>query len=238
MIVGTAGSNTKNGVNQGWLMGISLKPDNRGSQLWKTTFTPPFVDLDKNITLAGMFTGGFSMNGVYPEDGVFTFGETKQLKTWVYDLGSGQEIWSTNETYSAENQYNFYGQSQIVIDGKLILYGGYAGKMTAFDIQTGKVEWIHNWQSIGDESPYGNYPIQISAVSGDKIYTTTWEHSYTIPLYRGPNLTCLNATDGTVIWDILDFGGGGSNFRWTSSRWQQHGQPNLLLWHGSKRNHS
>ncbi|MCW4028180.1 MAG: PQQ-binding-like beta-propeller repeat protein [Candidatus Bathyarchaeota archaeon] len=208
MIVGTAGSNTKNGVTQGWLMGISLEPSNRGSQLWKTTFTPPFVDLDKNITLAAMFTGGFSMTGVYPEDGVFTFGETKQLKTWVFDLGSGQELWSTNETYSADNQYNFYGQDQIVIDGKLILYGGYAGKMTAFDIQTGNVEWVHNWQSIGDESPYGNYPIQISAVSGDKIYTTTWEHSYTIPLYRGPNLTCLNATDGTVIWDILDFGGG------------------------------
>jgi outer membrane protein assembly factor BamB len=208
MIVGNAGSNTKNGVTQGWLMGISLKPENRGTQLWKTTFTPPFVDLDKNITAAAMFTGGFSMTGVYPEDNVFTFGEVKQLKTWTFDLTTGKELWETNDTYAAQNQYNYYGQSQLVVNHELIVYGGYAGTMTAFDIRTGHVDWIHNWQSIGDESPYGNYPISVSAVSGDKIYTQTWEHSYTIPLYRGPNLTCLNATDGKVIWDDLSFGTG------------------------------
>jgi hypothetical protein len=208
MIVGTQGQNDKNGVVEGFLMGISLAPENKGTQLWKTTFTPPYVDIDKNITAAAMFTGGFSLNGVYPEEGVFTFGEVKQIKAWVYDLGTGKQLWETDDNYTAENQYNFYGQDQLVIDGKLILYGGYAGKMTAFDIQTGETEWIHNWESVGSESPYGNYPVEISAVSGDKIYTTTWEHSYTIPLYRGPNLTCLNATDGTVIWDILDFGGG------------------------------
>ena len=50
--------------------------------------------------------------------------------------------------------------------------------------------------------------MQVAAVSDDKIYTTSWEHSYTIPMIRGPNLRCINATDGTEIWSILDFGGG------------------------------
>ncbi len=87
MIVGSAGSNTKNGVTQGYMMGISLQPANLGTQLWKTTFTPPFVDLDKNITQAAMFTGGFSLTGVYPEQGVFTFGEVKAAENMGLRLG-------------------------------------------------------------------------------------------------------------------------------------------------------
>jgi hypothetical protein len=40
------------------------------------------------------------------------------------------------------------------------------------------------------------------------MYTTSWEHSYTHPLIRGPNLRCINLTDGKLIWSFLDFGGG------------------------------
>jgi len=208
MIVGTQGRNDKNGVVQGWMKGISLKPENKGTQLWQTTFTPPFVDLDKNITSAGMFTGGFTLNGVYPEDGIMVFSEVKQLKWWVYDLYTGQELWTTDEAYAAANQYNFYGQSVAVINGKVIIYGGYQGTFTAFDAKTGEQAWVYNALGIGSESPYGNYPMQVAAISDDKIYTTSWEHSYTIPIIRGPNLRCINATDGTEIWSILDFGGG------------------------------
>lgn len=208
MIIGTQGRNDKTGIVQGWMMGISLKPENKGTQLWKTTFTPPYTDVDKNITAAAMFTGGFSLTGVYPEDGIMVFGEVKQLKTWVYDLYTGQQLWTTDENYTNSNQYNYYGQSQAVIDGKVIVYGGYTGRMTAFDAKTGEKAWTYSALNVGSESPYGNYPMQISAVCDGKIYTTSWEHSYTIPLIRGPNLRCINVTDGKEIWSTLDFGGG------------------------------
>ncbi|MCW3995753.1 MAG: PQQ-binding-like beta-propeller repeat protein [Candidatus Bathyarchaeota archaeon] len=206
MIVGTQGRNDKRGVVQGWMIGISLKPENKGAQLWKTTFTPPFVDIDKNITTASMFTGGFTLNGVYPEDGIMVFSEVKQLKVWVYDLYTGQPLWETKP--GELPQYNFYGQSVLVMDHKVIIYGGYAGQMNAYDAKTGEKVWTYNALGIGDESPYGNYPITVSAISDDKIYTTSWEHSYTIPLIRGPNLRCINVTTGEEIWSILDFGGG------------------------------
>jgi outer membrane protein assembly factor BamB len=205
MIFGTAGRNDNRGIVQGWMMGISLEPETRGTQLWKTTFTPPFCDVDKNITAAAMFGGGFTLTGVYPEDGVFTFGEVKQLKTWVIDLDTGMQLWETDDTIP---QYNYYGQRQAVIDGKLIIYGSYSGTMNAYNITTGEKLWTYNAENIGAESPYGNYPISISAVADEKIYLTTSEHSYTHPLYRGPNLRCVNVTDGTEIWSILDFGGG------------------------------
>jgi outer membrane protein assembly factor BamB len=205
MIVGTQGQNDKNAVTQGWMMGLSLEDGSEGSQLWKTTFTPPYIDLDKNITAAGMFTGGFSLTGVYPEDGIFTFGDVKQLKTWVYDLDTGTELWTTGDEVP---QYNYYGQSDIVHQGLFIQYGRYYGVMNAYNATTGELVWTYNAENVGEESPYGNYPINIGAVAGDKIYTYTSEHSYTHPLYRGPNLRCINATDGTEIWSILDFGGG------------------------------
>jgi hypothetical protein len=80
--------------------------------------------------------------------------------------------------------------------------------MNAYNATTGELVWTYNAENVGEESPYGNYPINVGAIAGDKIYTYTSEHSYTHPLYRGPNLRCINATDGTEIWSILDFGGG------------------------------
>jgi len=142
---------------------------------------------------------------VYPEDGIFTFGEVKQLKTWVYDLETGAELWTTGDETP---QYNYYGQSQLVHQGLVIIYGRYAGTMNAYNATTGELVWTYNAEGVGEESPYGNYPIQVEAVAGDKIYTASWEHSYTHPLIRGPNLRCINATDGTEIWSILDFGPG------------------------------
>jgi len=206
-IVGTQGINDERGVAPGWMMCFSLAPNSsRGTKLWESTFTPVFCPASQNITTAGMFTGGFSLNGVFPEDNVIVFSEVKQLKFWVFDLKSGTPLWSTPD--NSISQYNYYGQSCEVINHKLIIYGGYSGEMRAYDIRTGNQSWVFDAKGIGSESPYGNYPITVSAISDDKIYTTSWEHSYTIPLIRGPNLRCINATDGTEIWSILDFGGG------------------------------
>jgi len=208
MIVGTTGQYDKSGLVKGWMMNISLAEDNKGTQIWKKEFTPPYVDEDKNITLAGMFTGGLSLSGVYPEEGIIVFTESKQLKTWVYDLDTGELLWETEE--GEIPQYWFYSSGVTVHEGKLLLYGGYAGTMIAFNATTGEKLWTYDAINIGSESPYGNYPIGITAVADDKIYFMAWEHSYTHPIIRGPCLRCVNLTDGTEVWSILDFGTGGA----------------------------
>jgi hypothetical protein len=208
MVVGRNGQNTAEGVDQGWMMGISLAEENKGSQLWKTTFTPPFVDITKNITVAGMFTGGFSMMGVYPEDMIMLFGESKQNKVWCYSLETGQELWVTED--GEIPQYWFYSDSVAVINHKVLIYGGYAGTIIAKDPQNGTTLWRYDAEGIGEESPYGNYPISITAVSNDKLYSMSWEHSYTHPIVRGYTLKCINLTDGTEIWGGLDWGTGGA----------------------------
>jgi len=204
-IVGTQGINDEQGMAPGWLMCFSLAPNaSRGQKLWETSFTPIYCPAAQNITTAGMFTGGFSLNGVYPEAGVFTFSEVKQCKRWAFDINTGKQLWEATDP----NQFSYYGMSQIVYLNQVIGYGSYSGQLIAYDAKTGNINWVYSSNNTGEESPYGNYPTIVGAVADGKIYTYTSEHSYTHPLYRGPNLRCINATDGSEIFSILDFGGG------------------------------
>ena len=210
MIIGTGGSYTPDATNKGWMMNISLAEGSKGSLNWKSAdITPPYVDTTKNITVAGMFTGGFTMNGVYPEEGpngIIVYSESKQLMVWVYDARTGQELWKTEP--GEISQYQFYNSHINVAYGLVIIDGGYTGELLALNATTGERVWKYDAEGIGDESPYGNYPVGDYIISDGKMYTSSWEHSYTHPIIRGYTLKCINLTDGTEIWSGLDWGTG------------------------------
>jgi hypothetical protein len=186
------------------MMGVGLNATNRGQKLWEMTYTPPFADITKNVTAPGTFTGGLDMDGVYPEDNVLTWHDTQSNLRWVYDLKSGELLW----TSPPQPQLDYYNMGQVVYNHMLIATGSYSGTFIAYDIRTGNVLWTYSAKNIGGESPYGNYPMSIGAISDGKIYTYTSEHHLIQPLWRGPNLRCINATDGTEIFSILDVGSG------------------------------
>ncbi len=100
--------------------------------------------------------------------------------------------------------YDFYGSSARYAYGTLYS-GGYGGVLHAYDIKTGKLKWTYTLSEIGHESPYGNYPIEHDFIADGKIFIHSTEHSPTQPLWRGSYLRCINATDGTEIWKILNF---------------------------------
>ena len=85
----------------------------------------------------------------------------------------------------------------------MLLTTGYGGVCIATDIKTGKQVWNFTESTIGFESPYGNYPNNIFAICDGKIYLLSGEHSITQPMWRGPNIRCLNATNGKEIWNLL-----------------------------------
>jgi hypothetical protein len=203
VIVATAGQNNEQGVVPGQLWALSLDRGQEGTQLWTTSFTPPFTSLAENETLGG-FGGQFSMIGVYPEDGVMVFHSTKKLTYYGYDMKTGTQLWTSppepdNNYYST--QYNYYKG--------MLLTSGYGGVVIAYNITTGQQAWNFTALNVGFESPYGNYPINIFAICDGKIYTLTGEHSVTQPMWRGPNIRCINAADGTEIWNLLGFGADG-----------------------------
>ncbi|MCW4045386.1 MAG: PQQ-binding-like beta-propeller repeat protein, partial [Candidatus Bathyarchaeota archaeon] len=181
VIIGTAGQNNELGIAPGWMMAVSLKRGQEGAKLWDLTFTPP--SSANNATM--------SLVGVYPDDDVIVYSSTKLLKRYGISLSTGQKLWESEP----EPDMNYYS-TQINYYNGLLLTTGYGGRVIAYDIKTGKIQWTYNATNVGFESPYGNYPINIFGLADGKIYTLTGEHSITQPMWRGPNIRCINASNG------------------------------------------
>jgi hypothetical protein len=112
-------------------------------------------------------------------------------------------LWGPSEP---EEAFHFYGMAESIYEGKLISYG-YGGQMMAYNITTGEVLWKYNATSIGTESAYGGlYPLGAGCICDGKIYAVSSEHSPTQPMYRGPNLRCIDASTGEELWSILFWG--------------------------------
>ena len=202
VIIGTAGRNDERGDVKGYLLAISLRQGEEGKKLWETYFSDPYAETSSNASLV--------LQAIYPEDGVFlcgntvTLGGSKYLRYWGYDMRTGQQLWVTDQ----EPQMNYYSMQVNYYNGMLFT-SGYGGVVIAYDIKTGKQVWNYTASNVGFESPYGNYPVNIFAICDGKIYTLTGEHSITQPMWRGPNIRCINATNGEEIWKIMGFGANG-----------------------------
>ena len=200
VIGGTSGKNNDTYVEQGNLWALSLKPGEEGKLLWNITFTPPKTVPD-TVTPAGV---GVSGPYVFPEDGVFLFQQRVTRDWWGYSLKTGEKLWGPSQR---ERQFNYYGMSYTVYQGKLLTWG-YGGELRAYNITTGEILWNYVAQGVGHESPYGNYPLSLGCIADGKIYIYSTEHSPTMPLWRGPNLRCIDANTGKEIWKITHWGSG------------------------------
>jgi len=210
VIGGTGGQNDKDAVVQGNLWALSLKPGEEGTLLWSIAFNPP-----RASATATEMGGRSPVSGptVVPEYNVFFFEEAVTLQRWVYDLTTGLQLWETDP----DPALNFYGMTDNIYQGKLLTYG-YGGVLIAYNITTGEKLWTYTATNVGYESPYGNYPIGIGAIADGKIYLGSGEHSATQPIWRGPNLRCVDAETGKELWKIsmhgvsMPMGNGGSNY--------------------------
>jgi hypothetical protein len=207
IIGGTAGSNDEDGIVKGNLWCLSLEPGEEGTLLWDKEFTPPYDVVPSYVTGAGgLFAAGIEGPVVDPEDDVFLFVSPITRERWGFSIETMEMLWGPTEP---EHAMNYYGMYYNIYEGKLLSFG-YGGEIVTYNITTGDVLWTYNATGIGFESPYGgNYPIYVTAIADGKIYTTTGEHSITQPMWRGPNLRCINATTGEEIWKIAFFGADG-----------------------------
>jgi len=95
---------------------------------------------------------------------------------------------------------------------------GYGGVLIAYNITTGEELWRYEASNVGFESPYGNYPIGMGLIADGKIYLGSGEHSPTQPIWRGPNMRCIDADTGEELWKIsfhgvsMPSGNAGSNY--------------------------
>jgi hypothetical protein len=164
------------------------------------------VKWNKNITvpLPGKnYT--WNLGDVNYDNQVFFIWCKQTMQAWCYSLENGNLLWGP--TMTPFNVLDFYGTRTYVYYDKM-LSGYYGGTLYCYDVKTGELLWNYNDTAPAYESPYGdNYPIRIGAVADGKVYLYSTEHSPTKPYWR-PYLICVNITDGTEMWKLLDFNNG------------------------------
>ena len=182
------------------LSAISLNLQTLGNTLWKQTYQQAPGNNTRTIC------------GWDPTNGVFVFEDKESMTHYGYSLSDGQLLWgpvSVPRGISTDWNYLSLDQDQIAY-GNLYWFG-YTGFLYCFNDKTGDLQWTYgnggegNSTYAGFVTPYGYYPVFISAIADGKIYLVSSEHSPNSPLYQGEQLRCVNATTGEGIWNIDNF---------------------------------
>ena len=180
---------------------VNLKTGQVGQTLWSQTYQPAPGNNTRLIT------------DWDPVNGVFVFVDKEDMVHWGYSLADGNKLWGpTVLTNDFTTDYNYMAAGlERVAYGKLF-FTGYSGILYAYDIKTGDLVWTYgnggsgNSTLSGFETPYGRYPTFISVIADGKVYLDTTEHSPNSPLYKDAQFRSINATDGTEIFKVLDYG--------------------------------
>ena len=89
----------------------------------------------------------------------------------------------------------------------------FAGILYCYNDLTGKIEYTYgnggpgNTTNAGFNTPYGDYPTEIQAISNGVVYLVSDEHTITDPIYKGALARAVNATTGQEIWTISAYTG-------------------------------
>jgi hypothetical protein len=190
-------------------LSLNATSGTKGALKWINTLQPPAG----NITVFAA--------GVDPVSRVFieSYKETKQ---WVaYNLDTGAKLWGPigNETALDYYANDFGGVPNAELAYGNLYYSGFGGVVYCYDAQTGALKFTYGNGGIGNSTNsgtytgYGIYPTFITAIGNGIVYTETTEHTILDPIYKGALTRAINATDGTELWTLSAFtgGGGGTN---------------------------
>ena len=151
-----------------------------------------------------------------PSTGVFILWDQEAMDQLGFSLSSGNQLWGPVTVANATNSdWNYMGDGttqENVAYGNLY-WAGYTGQLYCFDDTTGVLKYTFgngdtsdNSTNAGTGTPYGYYPIFVSAIADGIVYLSSTEHSPNSPLYQNYDERAINATTGQQIWDIPCFG--------------------------------
>jgi hypothetical protein len=188
---------------------ISLKPSTRGQLLWIKNYTAPAGNL--TLSIMGAPSSGSLNLQVDQTKRVFFLTAQETMQWWGYDLDSGNMLWGPVGDFRA---FQYYGTTSNPPAPGYTAYGnlyvaGYGGILYAFESRTGNLVWSYgnggpgNSTHSGEETPWGHYPLFVSAIADGKIYAYSSEHSPNTPPYKGSRVRAIDAVTGREIWTML-----------------------------------
>ncbi len=119
------------------------------------------------------------------EDKVYTFGRSGDLVCW--QLEDGKLLWRKNvkDEGGVEPSWGF-STTPLVFENMVIVQGGGKALVIAYDKSTGEVLW----KSMEGEVGYS------------AARTMNIENETQLLIYHGKGLSCLNPSDGKVLWTV------------------------------------
>ncbi len=169
-----------------------------GERMWTYNFTTPAGLGDDALQNLQFSQHDVAYGGIDADAGIFWYTNTMLRTRYTYDLSNGKLLWTSDP----EAQWNFYGMSTSVYQGKLFSYG-YSGILIAYNATTGDVLW--NWTApfYGlDESAYPHTPLSMGCIADGKLYFYSSEHSPSQPLRRDGHIWCVDSTTGEMLWQV------------------------------------
>jgi hypothetical protein len=177
---------------------VSTAESNRGATIFDTTWKEPTGE---------WLAGSNTLNYVGATDdwhgGVIALWNKELTKHYAFSTENGAFLWSTD----SENWLDAYGWGNAEHTWYFAyehLYSvGVGGQLYAYNLGTGKTDWIYNMTDAYNEPVTGNnWWGWIAMIADHKIYVGTLEHSAENPIPRGGPFICVNATDGSEIWRV------------------------------------
>ena len=180
---------------------ISLNPQTRGNALWAKSFDQAPGNVTRTIA------------DWDPTNNVFIFEDKETFVHYGYSLTTGERVWGpTTVPQDETTDWNYFSLDTDTVGYGKLFYTGYSGIVYAYDTSNGNLLWTYgnggagNSTNSGFETAYGRYPMTVSAIADGKIFLRTTEHSPNSPLFKGAMMRAINATDGTEVWTISDWG--------------------------------
>ncbi len=186
-----------------WAFNLNSTRATVGSLLFNKNNAAPSEWLAGNITISSIGQAGWCAWSQPDYVGVF-FSKENRVH-YAYSISTGAFLWETEpQTYAdswSDTVLAGFGPDRVIAYGKL--YSATVGGIVyAYDLQTGELSWQYNVKDKYGESYLTNNWWMIPLfISREKIYLGTLEHSALEPKPRGGPFLCLNATDGSVIFE-------------------------------------
>jgi len=183
-----------------WAINLNASRGTIGQVLWVKNYPAPSGNITVNI---GPADGDTNVATLY----------YKETMRWVgIDMLTGGQIWGPTATETPA--WQFYTGTTALTNPIGVGYGhlyvaGYGGVLRSYNLKTGHVDFTFGNNpndpknsTITAETAYGDYPTQVAAIADGKVYLVEEEHSLNAPAYHGAKTRCVNATDGTLLWDM------------------------------------
>lgn len=168
--------------------GVSIAPDSLGRMLFNVSWTPP-----KDETL-------YSKCACL-DAGFFLVTAKESATHYAFNIDTGKLLWGPTAP-----QHYLDSFSILLYGAPKIAYGNVycqtmSGTLYCYDGKTGETLWTYTPTDPYNEVLWSDqWTSTIMFIADGKIYSGNYEHSPETPRARGATFTCINATNGDLIW--------------------------------------